>query len=296
MSSTEDNLQCYKDLDLWSSDRVLGAIWQGQMTAIEAVKPALSALEEAAEEAATRLSKGAGRIVYVGAGTSGLLAMQDGMELTPTFGWPLERILFLMAGGDAARLLPLGPCEDDEEQAFKDAQAAGFSKDDLIVAVAASGSTPYTCAIAREGKKVGAQILAIANNPGSQLADLADHAAILETGPEVLAGSTRMAAGTAQKAALTAFSTLLMTRLGYVVGGHMVNMIVDNDKLRLRAIRIVADLADVSLDLAGDAMTKAQGDIKLATLIARGCSLQQAQGLLADHEEKLRPAMLQVKG
>lgn len=296
MASTEDKLQGHKDLDLWSGDRILDAIWRGQAAAIDAVKPALPALDAASQAASERLSRGAGRVVYVGAGTSGLLAMQDGMELTPTFGWPLARILFLMAGGEAARLTPLGQCEDDESQAFKDAETADFTKNDLIIAVAASGSTPYTCTIAREAAGKGAQVLAIVNNANAPLAAGADHAAILQTGPEVLAGSTRMAAGTAQKAALTSFSTLLMTRLGYVVGGHMVNMIVDNDKLRLRAQRIVADLANVTPSLATDALTKADGDIKRAVLVAHGCSIAEADGLLVTHEEKLRPALLQVKG
>ncbi|HAT86810.1 MAG TPA: N-acetylmuramic acid 6-phosphate etherase, partial [Rhizobiales bacterium] len=148
MVHTEDISPRYKDFDLWDDQSILSAIWEGQMAAISSLRPTLPALENAVQSATKRLqdisTSKPGRLAYIGAGTSGLLAMQDAMELSPTFGWPMERILFLMAGGDIARLRPIGDCEDDQEQALRDADQAQFNDRDVVIAVAASGSTPYT--------------------------------------------------------------------------------------------------------------------------------------------------------
>jgi N-acetylmuramic acid 6-phosphate etherase len=299
MVHTEDISPRYKDFDLWDDRSILSAIWEGQMAAISSLRAALPALEAAVQSAVVRLqsanSSKPGRLAYVGAGTSGLLAMQDAMELSPTFGWPMERILFLMAGGDGARLRPLGDCEDDQEQALRDANLADFHDHDVIIAVAASGSTPYTLQMARAAKEKGALVIGIANNQNAQLFDIADHAILLETGAEVLAGSTRMAAGTAQKSALTSFSTLLMTRLGYVVDGRMVNLIVDNEKLQGRAEQIVSDLAQSSAEQAREALLKAKGDVKLAILIASNIDVPQAESLLREKDGNLRQALAEVQ-
>ena len=199
MLSTEDTSLHGKDMDLWPSGDLLAAIWAGQRDAINALEPALGAIGRAVDAAVPRLKGSKGRIAYCGAGTSGLLAMQDGMELTPTFGWPLERIVFLMAGGDPARLLPLGHCEDDREAAAQDAERTAFAKDDILIAVAASGSTPYTLECLERAGEAGALTIAITNTPDTPLARAADMAIEIMTGAEVIAGSTRMAAGTAQK-------------------------------------------------------------------------------------------------
>ncbi len=299
MVHTEDISPRYKDFDLWDDQSILSAIWEGQMAAISSLRPTLPALENAVQSATKRLqdisTSKPGRLAYIGAGTSGLLAMQDAMELSPTFGWPMERILFLMAGGDIARLRPIGDCEDDQEQALRDADQAQFNDRDVVIAVAASGSTPYTMQMAQAAKSNGALIIGIANNRNAPLFDIADHAILLETGAEVLAGSTRMAAGTAQRAALTSFSTLLMTRLGYVVDGRMVNLIVDNEKLQGRAEQIVSDLAQSTTKLANEALIKANGDVKLAILIASNMKPQQAESLLREKDGNLRQALAEVQ-
>ncbi|MCV6545833.1 MAG: N-acetylmuramic acid 6-phosphate etherase [Cohaesibacter sp.] len=302
MVHTEDISPRYKDFDLWDDRSILTAIWDGQMAAIASLQSALPALEQAACAAVSRLqsastASGTGRLAYIGAGTSGLLAMQDAMELPPTFGWPMERLLFLMAGGDAARLRPVGLCEDDQDQAQTDAQKAAFHEKDVAIVVAASGSTPYSLQVAKAAKDKGALVIAIANNAGAPLLELADHGILLETGAEVLAGSTRMAAGTAQRATLTAFSTLLMTRLGHVVNGRMVNLIADNEKLQARAAQIVTDLAQANLDQAKRALADAKGDVKLAILLASkdGMTRDQAQACLQDKGGNLRLALQQVQ-
>lgn len=291
MPKTEDIAGRFRDLDLWPDAEILDAIWQGQLKAVASLKPALGVLEQAAQEGAERLAGSKGRIAFVGAGTSGLLAMQDGMELNPTFGWPLERILFLMAGGAEARLTPIGASEDDMDEARAEARQLAFTNRDVMIAVAASGSTPYTMAMAEMAREENALVIAIVNNPDAPIADHANHTIVLDTGAEVLCGSTRMAAGTAQKAALTSLSTLLMTRLGFVVGGHMVNMVVDNEKLRQRAFYIVSDIAGVDKDAATRAMDAAGNDIKRAVLIAQGCALQDARDLLARNDGNLRRAL-----
>lgn len=291
MPKTEDIAGRFRDLDLWPDAEILDAIWQGQLKAIASLKPALGTLEKAVVEASDRLSESDGRIAFAGAGTSGLLAMQDGMELNPTFGWPLERILFLMAGGAKARLAPIGASEDDRDEAGAEARQAAFTSWDVVIAVAASGSTPYTMVMAEMAREKGALVIAIVNNPDAPIAQYADHTIVLDTGAEVLCGSTRMAAGTAQKAALTSLSTLLMTRLGFVVGGHMVNMVVDNEKLRQRALHIVSDIAGVDKDIASKAMDAADNDIKRAVLIAQGCAPAEARDLLAKNNGNLRRAL-----
>ena len=250
LNATEVADPRYKGLDTWSDEAVLTALWEGQAAAVACLEAALPDIAEAARAMANQLKHDDSRLIYAGAGSSGLLAMQDGMEMTPTYAWPPERLVFLMAGGDDARLRPIGPVEDDAEGARRDAHAVGFTASDVLVAVAASGTTPYTLGVLEAAAESGTLTVAIANNASTPLLDKASHAIHLNSGREVIAGSTRMAAGTAQKAALGLLSTLVMTRLGHVVDGYMVSMVADNAKLLDRAGRIVSDIAEVSEEAA----------------------------------------------
>ena len=234
------------------------------MTAAAAVGPALADTARAADAAAVRLSAG-GRLAYAGAGTSGRLALQDGVELVPTFGWDPSRTLYLLAGGDGALSRAIEGAEDDEEAATVAVRDAALGPNDVLVALAASGRTPFTRAAARAARAAGTLVVAVANAAGAPLLAEADHPVVLATGPEAIAGSTRMKAGTAQRIWLTLFSTTVMVRLGRVHGGAMVDLVATNAKLRLRALRLVATIAGVG-------SSHAEAALGLGTLSGRdGC-------------------------
>ncbi len=187
--NTESASPRYKDLDTWKPGEILEALLERQLAAVAAVRAVRGEIEAAALAAARRLLRG-GRLAYAGAGTSGRLAVQDGTELPPTYGWPRERLLYLLAGGEKALLASVEGAEDDEEAGRRAAAALGA--EDVLVGVAASGRTPYTVAAIREARSRGALTVAIANNPGAPLLHAAEHTICLDTGPEVVAGSTRM--------------------------------------------------------------------------------------------------------
>ena len=274
LPATEGVSPRYADIETWPSAAILDALLENQLAAIAAVRTALPAIEAAAEAAAARLRAG-GRLAYAGAGTSGRIAVQDGAELPPTYGFPRDRLLLLMAGGPAALVQAAEGAEDDASGA----DAASLGPADVLLAVAASGATPYTLACLRTARSAGALTIAVANSPGPLLA-AADHAVLLPTGPEPVAGSTRMAAGTAQKAALNLFSTLLMIRLGHVYRGQMVDMRATNAKLRRRAIRMLSALAPAPPDQAAAALESAGGALKPALLLLRGMTLEAATAAL----------------
>ena len=289
--STEYASDRYSGFDAWSSEDALDALWQGQVAAAACAGPAIPALARAAEDIATRLQSGFGRLVYTGAGSSGLLAMQDGMEMTQTFSWPQDRLVFLMAGGDAARLQQIGVEEDDAGAAATDATRVAFTNKDVVIAVAASGTTPYTVGMVEAANAAGALTVAIINNEMTPMGVAADHEIILASGPEVIAGSTRLGAGTAQKAALGMLSTLVMTRLGHVHDGYMVSVVADNKKLEERATRMVASIAGVADDVARAALNTCNGQVKNAVLIARGMSADDAETALEGAGGNLRAVL-----
>ncbi len=277
-------------LDSWGSAAILDALWEGQMSAVAALRPALPALAAAADAAVGRLSAG-GRLVYAGAGTSGRLGVQDGAELMPTFDWPAERLVLLLAGGRDALLGAVEDAEDDRGAALAAIEAHGVGANDVVIAVAASGGTPYTVACAEAARARGALVVGIAGVAGSALLRASGHPVLVETGAEAVAGSTRMKAGTAQKAALTMFSTLLMVRLGRVWRGRMVDMQARNAKLRRRAVRMLRDLSGAGEDEAARALGEAGGRVKLAVLVLRGMGVAEAEAALAAAGGRLRTAL-----
>jgi N-acetylmuramic acid 6-phosphate etherase len=206
----------FRDIDAWDMATAIEAMWEGQLSAIAAVRQALPAITAAAQAAAERLRIGRGRLIYVGAGTSGRVAVQDGAELPPTFGWPSERIAFLMAGGESAFTRSIEGAEDDIADAKSLVDGLSPSSADVLLGVAASGSTPFTLAAINQATLSGVLTIGIANNPLTPILAASDHPILLATGSELVAGSTRMKAGTAQKAVLNLLSTSIMLQLGRV--------------------------------------------------------------------------------
>jgi len=270
----------YTDIDRWPTLSVVETMLEGQLAAIAALKDQTGAIAAAAEAAALRMHQG-GRLVYAGAGTSGRLAVQDGVELTPTYNWPSDRLVFLVAGGTGALMRSVEGAEDNVEAAREEVAAAEVGPNDVLIAVAASGRTPYAAAALEAARARGALTIAIANNPGTPLLAAAEHPIVADTGAEIVAGSTRMKAGTAQKAALNMLSTAIMLRCGLVHRGLMVNMRISNEKLAQRARRMVATLAGIDEPRAADALELAGNDLRRAVLIARGVSPQDAAERLA---------------
>lgn len=276
------------------SAELIAALLASQKRAVAAVAASIAAIEGAAESMAERLGDG-GRLVYLGAGSSALIALQDGAELPGTFGLDLDRIVFLIAGGlkDIARID--GAAEDEISSADTDVETLGPLGRDVVIALSASGSTPYTVARAKAARARGATLIAIANRDHAPLLGIADWPILLNSGPEALHGSTRLAAGTAQKCALGLLSTLANARLGHVYRGHMVNVRPDNDKLRRRAIHIIAELAGVAEDAAGSCLSRANDDVKCAILIASGAATREnAQQFLAEARGHIGAALTRL--
>ena len=269
---------------------VFAGLLAAQLAAVVAVGPALPQLELAAEAAAAALGAGF-RLGYAGAGSSGLMALSDCLELAGTFGIPPARTPMLFAGGAAALLHLTGAVEDDPAQALPDLARAAFGPGDAVICVSASGSTPYTVAVAQGAKAAGAVVIALANSGFSPLLALADFPVRLDTGPEVVAGSTRMGAATAQKVALNLLSVLVGIRLGHVHDGLMVNLLADNAKLVDRAARIVAAISGQDEQAARAALLQTGGAVKPAILVARGATPERAGAALDASGGHLGPAL-----
>lgn len=289
-AATEALHPAARGLDLLPDAAILGHILDTQRAALDAVAPALEPIAAAARMMAQTLRAG-GRVVYAGAGSSALMAVADGLELHGTFGIPCDRVRLLMAGGLPRDARMPGDSEDDAGAGARDADGIGAG--DLVIAVAASGRTPYPIAVAAAARGRGARVVAVANTADAPLFEQADVAICLATPPEIVAGSTRMGAGTAQKAALNMISTLAGLRLGQVHDGRMVGLVADNAKLRGRAEGVVAELAGVTAGAAAGALAAAGGAVKPAILIARGAAPAEAAALLRDNDGILRAALAQ---
>ncbi|MEX0350656.1 MAG: N-acetylmuramic acid 6-phosphate etherase [Paracoccaceae bacterium] len=276
-------------LDQRPPAKIASLLADGQIAAAASVRGTLPAICSGAEAMARTVGRG-GCLHYVGAGSSGLMAAADAQELGGTFSIPPAQIRIHMAGGLPTGVEMPGGTEDDTDGL--EAALADLSADDTVIAVSASGSTPYTVAAAHLAKAKGAALIGIANNRDAQLLEMAEHAVLLETPPEVLSGSTRMGAATAQKIALNILSTLMAVHLGHVHDGMMVNVHADNIKLRERACGIVAKVAAVSKETAQAALDSADGDVKTAILMAaRGVTRDVARASLQDTNGHLRPAL-----
>ena len=285
--ATEEVDPRFADLDAWSLASAMDAMWEGQLAAVAAIGHALPAIT-AATQAAQEALGDRGRLIYVGAGTSARVAVQDGAELTPTFAWPRERVRFIIAGGESAFTTSVEGAEDDVADAAKQVDAAELSPHDVVIAVSASGTTPFTVAALQQADRRRAVTIGVANNPATALLTSATYPVLVETGRELIAGSTRMKAGTAQKVVLNLISTGIMLRLGRVYRGMMVNMQSTNAKLKLRAELMVARIAGCDEGEAARALEKVDGDIKMAALVVLGYDRAEAASILASHKGNLR--------
>lgn len=289
LKRTESELPELSGIDTWIDAKILRTLIAGQERAIAAVKAAIPMISEAANIVATSLA-GGGRLYYAGAGTSIRIGVQDGSELPATFGMVEDRLAYLIAGGRAAMFESFADAEDDADEGRR---AASVCKSgDALIAIAASGSTLYTIAAATRARELGARVIAVVNNPNSPLAAAADVEVFLDSGPEVITGSTRMGAGTAQKAALNLLSTLTHIKLGAVHDGMMVNVKAGNLKLKARACKIVSRIANANERDAAAALEATRGEIKPAVLICAGAkSPEEARQLLKEGQGNLRLAL-----
>jgi len=278
-------------LDDWPPDVIAGHLLTAQAEALAAVAHALPEIARGGGLMADTLTAG-GRLIYAAVGSSGLMAMADACELAGTYGIDPDRISILMAGGLPQDAAMPGGTEDDRQEA---ATAAGtITADDAVILLSASGTTPYALEIARIAHARGAATIAIANNKGAPLFDGATVAIRLPTPPELIAGSTRMGAGTAQKATLNMMSTIMGVALGHIHDGMMVNLRADNAKLEHRAATMIARITgspDPRAHLAA-----ANGAVKPAILLAAGAdNLDQAEALLAASGGHIRAALAALK-
>ena len=261
----------------------------GQIEAAKAIEAAKPAICDGAARMARQVGNG-GTLIYAAAGSSGLMALADASELGGTFGIDTAKIRILMAGG-----VPIdGDMPGDTEDDISDLEnsLSDLSDRDCLIAISASGNTPYTVQAARIAKNKGAHVIGIANNANTPMLDLSDCPILLQTPPEVISGSTRMGAATAQKMALNMLSTLMAIHLGHVHDGMMINLKADNTKLRQRATAMVQTIAKVSPSDAKAALETADGNIKLAILLCSGMSEKsEAEALLSHHNDHLRAAL-----
>jgi N-acetylmuramic acid 6-phosphate etherase len=269
------------DLDLWPTATLVGVLHLLDGQAVAAVRPHLPAITAAADGIAARMAQG-GRLVYAGAGTSGRLGVLDASECPPTFGIGPTRVVAAIAGGVAAVTGSVEGAEDDVSAGVTDMFKLAIGPLDSVVGIAASGRTPYVQGVLAEARRRGALAIALVGNWPTPLADTVDHLIAPLAGPEALTGSTRLKAGTAQKLVLNMLSTAVMVRLGKCYGNLMVDLRAENEKLRERARRIVAEACGISDQAAKEALLASGGEVKVAIVATlTGCSPADARQRLA---------------
>ena len=284
---TEQRTPANADLDLRGTAELVALLNDEDATVAAAVRRAAAPLATAIDGIVERLERG-GRLVYVGAGTSGRLAHLDAIECAPTFGIPAGTVVALVAGGIEAG----EAAEDDSAAGARDVEALPVGPDDAVVALSASGHTPYVLAATRAAKRAGALTVAVVCADGSELARLADLEVEVVVGPEVIAGSTRLKAGTAQKLVLNTISTVSMIRLGRTFGNLMVGVVADNTKLRARARRAVALATGAADDEVDSALEAAGGEAKVAIVsLLSGIDVTSARARLAAAGGVVRKAL-----
>ncbi|MDE2480771.1 MAG: N-acetylmuramic acid 6-phosphate etherase [bacterium] len=290
LPATEERAARSRDLDTRSSVEIVRLIVEDQRRAADAVLAQRAALASAIESIAQRLREG-GRLHYVGAGTSGRLGVLDASEMPPTFGCDPSLVCAHIAGGERALRSAIEGAEDDED-AGECEMRGHVATGDAVIGLSASGGAPYVIGALRAARDAGAYTLALVNSPRAPLGTVAQDAIVVETGAEVLAGSTRLKAGTAQKIALNAISTGVMIRLGKVYDNVMVDVVATNAKLRARALRLLCELGEIDAERASELLARAGGSVKVAVVMARrGVAVAEARELLARTHGALRPLL-----
>ena len=289
MQRTEQIHEKGKGLDKLEGTEILAILLDSQVEAAKCVSPAIESIERGARVMAEAIING-NKLVYAAAGSSGLQAMADGLEITPTFGIPISQIKILRAGGLEDMSRPKGEMEDSEEAAIKDGQI--IMAGDCVICLAASGNTNYPVTIMQMCREIGATTIGIANNPNTKLLEKSDIPILLSTPPEVIAGSTRLGAGTAQKIALNMMSSCMGIYLGNVMDGMMVNLIANNIKLFKRSEEIVMNITGCNRDQAAKSLQRSKGAVKLAVLLIEGAkTLSEAKQFLDQEMQNLRAAI-----
>ncbi|WGE56978.1 N-acetylmuramic acid 6-phosphate etherase [Actinobacillus equuli] len=256
-----------------------------------AVEKCLPQIAQAVEKIVQAFQNG-GRLVYIGAGTSGRLGVLDASECPPTYGVSPEMVVGIIAGGECALRHPIEGAEDNTEQGKADLQAVNFSQKDVLVGIAASGRTPYVIGALEYAKSLGATTVSIASNPNSAMAQIAEIAIDTIVGPEVLTGSSRMKSGTAQKLVLNMLTTASMVMIGKCYSNLMVDVQASNEKLKARAIKIVMEATECDRTVAENALKIAENNAKLAIMmILSDSDKTTAEQLLSVHHGKLRQAL-----
>lgn len=280
MLNTETPSARHPDLDTYATPALLDAFIDDQTAAVAAVKAALPQLAAAVDAALPRIRAG-GRLLYAGAGTSGRLGVLDSVELHPTFSWPRERAVAVIAGGEGAMFVAVEGAEDDRAQGAADLAALNPGPNDVALLLAASGGTPYVLGAIEAAKAAGALTIGFANNPGAPVTAQADIGVTLDTGPEVISGSTRLKAGTSQKIALNTFSSALMVRLNKVYGNLMVDLKATNAKLVKRALALTVRASGAPEADAQAALDQCGHHVKTAlVMLKRGVGAAEARALL----------------
>jgi N-acetylmuramic acid 6-phosphate etherase len=291
MLKTENPSQEHALLDQYPTTDLVNVLVDDQINAVNAVRAAAPRIAAAVTAALPRVEAG-GRLIYVGAGTSGRLGVLDSVELYPTFSWPHGRAVALLAGGTDAMFVAVEGAEDDVEQGAADLKSVNVGKDDVVLAIAASGGTPYVLGALRAAREVGALTIGFANNPDAPVANEAEIGVTLDTGPEMISGSTRLKAGTSQKIALNTFSSALMVRMNKVYGNLMVDLKATNAKLVRRAIRLTSFATGADEAAARAVLEQCGFHVKVAIVaLSKNVNVEQARALLDAARGSVRQAL-----
>ena len=291
MLKTETPSTQHPDLDLYPSADLLAAFVDDQLQAVEAVRAALPQLQAALDAALPRIQAG-GRLLYAGAGTSGRLGVLDSVELPPTFGWPRERAVAMLAGGQGAMFQAVEGAEDDRALGAADIASLNPTPNDVLLGIAASGGTPYVLGAIEAGRAAGALTIGFANNPDAPVSKSADFGVTLDTGPEVISGSTRLKAGSAQKMALNTFSSSLMVKLNKVYGNLMVDVQATNAKLVRRTVMLTMRATGCDETLARATLDQCAQSVKWAIVtIKLGVTPAEAKAKLDASQGSVRAAL-----
>jgi N-acetylmuramic acid 6-phosphate etherase len=291
LSNTETPNAKFAWLEQFRTPDLVNAFVDDQHAAVDAVQAAVADIVRAVDAAVPRIHAG-GRLIYAGAGTSGRLGLLDSVELNPTFSWPDERAVALLAGGASALYRAVEGAEDSREMGAEDIAAANVGSNDVVLLLAASGSTPYVLGATATARARGALTIGVANNPNSLVVSAAEIGITLDTGPEVISGSTRLKAGTAQKIFLNTFSSSLMVRLNKVYGNLMVDVRATNAKLLQRCINLTVAAAGCDPTIAREVLERCEFQVKTAVVsIKANVTIVEAQNLLAAADGSVRAAL-----
>lgn len=281
----------FRELDVMSVSELLLAMNEGDLEVPKAISLVLPEIESAINAIVDRMLAG-GRLIYIGAGTSGRLGVLDAAECGPTFSVSDEQVIAFIAGGESALTHAVEGAEDDPAAGAEDLKSIRLTSKDVVVGIAASGRTPYVMGGLAYAKEVGALKVGLTANPNSEISKHVDHPIEIDSGPEMLAGSTRLKSGTAQKLVLNMISTITMVRLGKTFGNLMVDLQITNEKLRDRAMRIISQATGVSRAEAAHALADSGDEVKVAiVMILLGVDAPAARERLSSSANRVRDAL-----